>query len=72
MTETHPALRTMELDTAYASIRALIDTTNNGKLMLVNIPMPMRKHVDELVLSNHLSRATFIHPGDAVRVGTDL
>jgi len=51
-----------------AEIQALLATTNNGKLMLANIPGPARSAVPLLVKRGFLARATFMRPGDAVRL----
>lgn len=53
---------------ALNSIRARIGTTNNGKLMLDNIPAEHRRAVPELIDAGYLVRATFMRPGDAVRL----
>jgi hypothetical protein len=49
-------------------IRSLIATTNNGKLMVANIPFPARREVPDLIASGALVRATFMRFADAVRL----
>lgn len=48
-------------------IKAMIATTNNGKLMLERIPQPARAAVPKLIELGYLKRATFLYPGDAVK-----
>ena len=49
-------------------IKLLVAATNNGKLLLANIPYPTRDAVPALVKRGFLNRATFLEPGDAVTV----
>ena len=53
---------------ALALITNLIACTNNGKLMKVNIPFPARDMVNDLIDEGLLARATFMKPGDSVRL----
>jgi hypothetical protein len=56
------------IDAAFLEIAKLIDTTNNGKLLVINIPFPLRDNVERLVKRGYLRRATFVNSGDAVRL----
>lgn len=58
----------LEQNKDYIAIRDMIKTTNNGKLMIKNIPYPARAAVDDLVGRGLLHLATFIEPGDSVRL----
>ena len=58
----------MDATTAYFEIGTAISTTNNGKLMTANISFAARQHIPELIASGKLVSATFINPGDAVRL----
>lgn len=49
-------------------IAKLIDQTNNGKLMLDNLPKHLRDAVPLLVNRGFLRRATFMTTGDSVRL----
>lgn len=58
----------MDKATALAVITGLVETTNNGKLMLKNIPREARSYVGLLVSDGKLRTAQFIEYGDSVRL----
>jgi len=58
----------MDKATALAVITGLVETTNNGKLMLKNIPREARSYVGLLVSDRKLRTAQFIEYGDSVRL----
>lgn len=51
-----------------AAVKAEIDMTNNGKLMLVNVPANLRQAVKDLLAEGFLCHATFLTCGDSIRV----
>ena len=52
----------------FESIAAKIKTTNNGKLMLVNLTKEERAMVPTLTQAGLLKRASFLQSGDSVRL----
>ena len=56
------------LQMALIMIKQDIAGTNNGKLMTMRLSADLRKHVPALIEAGKLKRATFINPGDSVRV----
>ena len=55
-----------ELSAALEEIKEEIYLTNNGKLMLVNLPLYLHKFVPALIEMGALKKATFIEFGDSV------
>lgn len=52
-------------------IQELIATTNNGKLMLRNIQIPVRESVPALIAAGKLNPATFMVFADSVTLPTN-
>jgi hypothetical protein len=55
-----------ELSAAFDEIKREVSTTNNGKLMLVNLPIHLRKYVDPLIKMGYLKPAAFMKFGDSI------
>jgi hypothetical protein len=58
----------MTAEIAFDRIADLVRTTNNGKLLLTNIPRELRRFVPELKAEGLLIPACFIRTSDAVRL----
>jgi hypothetical protein len=58
----------MTAEIAFEKIADLIRTTNNGKLLLANIPQELRRFVPALKAEGLLIPACFIRTSDAVRL----
>jgi hypothetical protein len=58
----------MTAEIAFGRIAELISTTNNGKLLLANIPQELRRFVPALKAEGRLIPAGFMHTSDSVRL----
>ena len=55
-----------ELSAGLDEIREEIALSNNGKLMLVNLPRHLREFVPALIEMGALKKATFMESGDSI------
>ena len=52
-----------------AALTAEINMTNNGKLMIANVPQELRSSLPGLLDEGFIVKATFLSYGDAIRLG---
>lgn len=62
------ATEPMSDDEAFQLIEKEVRLTNNGKLLLANLPFTLRAAVDALVGQRRLYRTCFLSFGDAIRL----
>lgn len=56
------------METIKAALTAEINMTNNGKLLLANVPATVRPHLPALRAEGFIESATFFTYGDAIRL----
>lgn len=64
-------IKPMNADAALELIAREVRQTNNGKLLLANLPAVLRGAVDGLVACGKLSRAKFLEFGDSIEIGRE-
>ena len=64
------AFAPMTDDETYELLKAEIKATNNGKLLLANVPRALFPGLTPLINQGRLARATFVQPSDAIVLGS--
>ena len=55
-------------DSAFEAIAEMISYTNNGKLMIMRVPVGLRGWIPELFEARRLRPACFMHASDAIKI----